>query len=278
MTDQPDMTETAHSDQSSEAPGYEQRFGGTQRLYGAAGLARLKAAKVAVIGIGGVGSWAAEALARSGIGHIVLIDMDDICVTNTNRQIHALTGQVGQLKVAAMESRILAINPDCQVTAIADFISPDNLFSLLPEGLDYVVDAIDSVLPKAALIYHCVRNKISIVTTGGAGGQVDPSRITIDDLSRTVQDPLARNVRQRLRKHHGFSSNPKRKFGVRCVYSTEHLRYPQADGTVCETRPQSDQPMRLDCAAGFGAATMVTGAFGFFAAAEVVNHLTGAAR
>ena len=272
------MTDISNSDQTTEAPGFQERFGGTQRLYGAEGLACLRKAKVAVIGIGGVGSWAAEALARSGVGHIVLIDLDDICVTNTNRQIHAHTGQIGLLKVDAMKSRIEAINPDCQVTAIADFISPDNLFTLLPDDLHYVIDAIDSIKPKAALIYHCVRNKIPIVTTGGAGGQVDPTQITVDDLSRTIQDPLARNVRQRLRKHHGFSSNPKRKMGVRCVYSTEHLRYPQADGTVCETRPERGQPTRLDCASGFGAATMVTGAFGFVAAAEVVNHLTGVAR
>ena len=262
-------------DNSHNAPGYDDRFGGTARLYSQQGLEKLKAATVAVVGIGGVGSWAAEALARSGVGHLVLIDMDDICVTNTNRQIHALNPTVGQLKVTAMRERILQINPDCQVTAVVDFVSPDNLFSVLPEGLDFVIDAIDSVKPKAALIYHCLRNKIPLVTTGGAGGQIDPTKIRVDDLSKTVQDPLARNVRQRLRKHHGLSSNPKRKIGVRCIYSTEHLRFPQSDGTVCNTRPQTDQPTRLDCAGGFGAATMVTGTFGFFAAAEVVNQLTG---
>ena len=269
------MATAINSELEHQPPGYDDRFGGTARLYGQQGLARLKSAKVAVIGIGGVGSWAAEALARSGVGHIVLIDLDDICVTNTNRQIHALNSSIGMLKVTAMRQRIEQINPDCQVTEVIDFVSPDNLFSVLPDGLDYVIDAIDSVKPKAALIYHCLRNKLPIVTTGGAGGQIDPTKILVDDLSKTVQDPLARNVRQRLKKHHGLSSNPKRKIGVRCIYSTEHLRFPQNDGTVCETRPQTDQPTRLDCAGGFGAATMVTGAFGFFAAAEVINHLTG---
>ena len=269
------MSTAIDSDSKDAAPGYDDRFGGTSRLYGKEGLAQLKSAKIAVIGIGGVGSWAAEALARSGVGHLVLIDMDDICITNTNRQIHALNNQIGVLKVTAMRDRILQINPECLVTEVIDFVSPDNLFQLLPDDLDYVIDAIDSVKPKAALIYHCMRNKIPIVTTGGAGGQIDPTKIVVDDLSKTVQDPLARNVRQRLRKHHGVSSNPKRKMGVRCVYSTEHLRFPQDDGTVCETRPPNDLPTRLDCAGGFGAATMVTGAFGFFAAAEVINHLTG---
>lgn len=254
---------------------YDQRFSGTGRLYGEQGINVLQNAQVAIVGIGGVGSWVAEALARTGIGRLIIIDLDDICISNTNRQVHAVEGQIGQLKVDMMKARIEAINPDCQVTAIMDFVTSENMDKLLPDSVDYVVDAIDSIRSKAALINYCVRRKIKIITTGGAGGQIDPSRIVIDDLSRTIQDPLARKLRKLLRKDYGFSTNKKRKFGVRCVFSMEHLRYPKADGSVCHAKPGGDGSTTMDCATGVGAAAMVTGAFGFFAAAEVVNSLTG---
>ncbi|WP_425402625.1 tRNA cyclic N6-threonylcarbamoyladenosine(37) synthase TcdA [Gynuella sunshinyii] len=258
----------------SQHPEYLDRFGGTGRLYSAAGLQALANATVAVIGIGGVGSWVAEALARTGIGHLVLVDLDDICVTNTNRQIHALGGEIGKMKVASMASRIKAINPLCEVTTIEDFLTPENVATIVSRQWDFVVDAIDSVKPKAALINYCVRQKIPIITTGGAGGQIDPLKIQITDLSRTLQDPLAKKVRQILRKDYGFSRDPKKKFGVPCVFSMEALKYPQPDGSVCAVRSPSDSSTRLDCSGGFGAATMVTGTFGFVAAAHVVNKLT----
>ena len=199
---------------------FEQRFGGIGRLYTPEGLAKLRQSHICVIGIGGVGSWAVEALARSGIGKITMIDMDDICVTNINRQIHALTSTVATLKTEAMKTRIAEINPECQVEIIDDFISPDNLADYLNRGYDYVIDAIDSVKTKAALIAYCKRNKIRLITTGGAGGQTDPSQIQIADLSKTIQDPLASKVRSLLRKEYHFSQNPKRKFGVDCVFTT----------------------------------------------------------
>mgnify|MGYP000273889529 CR=1 FL=1 len=253
---------------------YGERFGGTGRLYGQQGVDQLRQAKVAVVGIGGVGSWVAEALARTGIGSISLVDLDDVCVSNINRQIHALDGQVGRLKVSAMAERIKAINPTCEVSEVADFVTPDNVDKLITGDFHYVVDAIDSVKPKAALINHCVRNKIAIITTGGAGGQTDPLQITRGDLSKTTQDPLAKKVRQLLRKHYGFSKNPKRKFGVECIFSTEPLVYPQPDGSVCGTKSVMENGTRLDCAGGFGAAAMVTASFGFAAAARVVEKLT----
>ena len=205
---------------------FEQRFGGIGRLYTPEGLAKLRQSHICVIGIGGVGSWAVEALARSGIGKITMIDMDDICVTNINRQIHALTSTVATLKTEAMKTRIAEINPECQVEIIDDFISPDNLADYLNRGYDYVIDAIDSVKTKAALIAYCKRNKIRLITTGGAGGQTDPSQIQIADLSKTIQDPLASKVRSLLRKEYHFSQNPKRKFGVDCVFSTQPLIFP----------------------------------------------------
>ena len=219
-----------------------------------------------MIGIGGVGSWAVEALARSGIGKITMIDMDDICVTNINRQIHALTSTVATLKTEAMKTRIAEINPECQVEIIDDFISPDNLADYLNRGYDYVIDAIDSVKTKAALIAYCKRNKIRLITTGGAGGQTDPSQIQIADLSKTIQDPLASKVRSLLRKEYHFSQNPKRKFGVDCVFSTQPLIFPKM-GEGCEISAT------MNCANGFGAVTIVTATFAFFAVGRVIDKL-----
>ena len=245
---------------------FEQRFGGIGRLYTPEGLAKLRQSHICVIGIGGVGSWAVEALARSGIGKITMIDMDDICVTNINRQIHALTSTVATLKTEAMKTRIAEINPECQVEIIDDFISPDNLADYLNRGYDYVIDAIDSVKTKAALIAYCKRNKIRLITTGGAGGQTDPSQIQIADLSKTIQDPLASKVRSLLRKEYHFSQNPKRKFGVDCVFSTQPLIFPKmSEG--CEISAT------MNCANGFGAVTIVTATFAFFAVGRVIDKL-----
>lgn len=251
---------------------YSDRFGGIARLYGQEGLARLQAATVCVVGIGGVGSWAAEALARSGIGHLRLIDMDDICVTNSNRQIHAHAGNIGREKVTAMAERITAINPECLVDARFAFATAENMSECL-QGVDYVIDAIDSVKAKVALIAFCKRHKIPVITTGAAGGQIDPTQVSVCDLNKTYNDPLAKKVRSLLRRDHGFSRNEKRTFGVPCVFSTEQLRYPQPDGSVCQQKQFNEAGVKLDCAGGFGSVTMVTGTFGFVAAARVVAKL-----
>ncbi len=252
---------------------FEHRFGGIARLYGAAAVARFREAHVAVIGIGGVGSWVAEALARTAIGHISLFDMDDICVSNINRQIHALDGTVGKLKVEAMAQRLRAINPQVQCHPHMQFVTEKNLDASLNQGFDYVVEATDSVKAKAAIINWCVRHKIPVITSGGAGGQLDPTGIQIADLSRTVHDPLAAKVRAKLRKEYGFSRDPKRKFGVDCVFSVEQLRYPDAQGQICQQKPDAQGPVKLDCATGFGASTCVTATFGLFAASRVINTL-----
>lgn len=245
---------------------YEQRFGGIGRLYTPEGLAKLRQAHICVIGIGGVGSWAVEALARSGIGKMTLIDMDDICVTNINRQIHAMSGTIAQLKTEAMKERVERINPECTVEIIDDFLTPENIPEYLNCGYDYVIDAIDSVRVKAALIAYCKRNKIRLITTGGAGGQTDPTQIQIADLSKTIQDPLASKVRSLLRKEYHFSQNPKRKFGIDCVFSTQPLIFPKM-GEGCEVSAT------MNCANGFGAVTMVTATFGFFAVSRVIDKL-----
>lgn len=246
---------------------YQQRFGGIARLYGQTALERLRQAHICVIGIGGVGSWVVEALARSGVGKMTLIDMDDICVTNINRQLPALTGNIGKLKTEVMKERVQHINPEAEVHIIDDFLSVENLADYLNQGYDYVIDAIDNVKTKAALIAYCKRNKIKVMAIGGAGGQTDPSQIQIADLSKTVQDQLLAKVRSLLRKNYHFSQNPKRKFGIDCVFSTQPLIFPQTEG---------DCPVSatMNCANGFGAATMITATFGFFAVARVIDKLT----
>jgi tRNA A37 threonylcarbamoyladenosine dehydratase len=251
----------------------DQRFGGTQRLYGLTGTEVLRQSHVCVVGIGGVGSWVAEGLVRSALGQITLIDLDDICVTNTNRQIHALLDTVGEAKVDVMAKRISQINPTCRVTQIEDFVTPENVSELINKKYDYVVDATDSIKAKAAMVAHCKRNKIPIITIGGAGGQIDPTQVAVADLSKTIQDPLASKLRSELRRFYNFNTNPKRRFGVDCVFSTEQLRYPQADGSVCMNKTLTDGSVKLDCNNGFGAAVAVTATFGFVASARVIDKL-----
>jgi tRNA A37 threonylcarbamoyladenosine dehydratase len=249
------------------------RFGGIARLYGVRGLQAFARSHVAVIGIGGVGSWAAEALARSGVGRITLFDLDDICVSNINRQLHALDSTVGKMKVEVMAARLKDINPSIQVAAEHVFITPKNIQTYLSKELDVVFDATDSVPAKTAIIAHCSRNKIRLVCSGGAGGQIDPTQIQIADLNRTVQDPLLAKVRNNLRRLHGFSRNPKRKYGVDCVFSTEQARFPQPDGSVCQQRSEEGGPVRLDCASGFGAVTHITATFAFMAVSRILRKL-----
>lgn len=251
----------------------DQRFGGTQRLYGLSGTDILRQSHVCIVGIGGVGSWVAEGLARTALGQMTLIDLDDICVTNTNRQIHALQDTIGEAKVDAMAQRIMQINPACRVTQIEDFVTPDNVSELLNNSYDYVVDATDSIKAKAAMVAHCKRNKIPIITIGGAGGQIDPTQVAVTDLSKTIQDPLAAKLRSQLRRFYNFTTNPKRRFAVDCVYSTEQLRYPQADGSVCSKKTLTDGSVKLDCNNGLGAAVAVTATFGFVASARVIEKL-----
>jgi tRNA A37 threonylcarbamoyladenosine dehydratase len=248
------------------------RFSGIARLYGSEALETFRISKVAVVGVGGVGSWAAEGLARTGFGNIHLIDMDDICVTNTNRQIHTNQSTIGQLKVEAMAQRLKAINPEINAVPVMDFLTKENIKDHL-EGFDFVVDAIDSVKVKAALIAWCKRNKVPIITTGAAGGQMDPTQITIGDLNKTYNDPLARKVRTELRREYNFSRNQQRNYSVMCVYSTEQLNYPQPDGSICKQKAFTDGSVKLDCAVGLGAATMVTATFGLVAASKVAERL-----
>ncbi|HWX10948.1 MAG TPA: tRNA threonylcarbamoyladenosine dehydratase, partial [Trinickia sp.] len=215
----PDVPSAQHLDQDIDHADRARRFSGVARLYGGPALAAFERTHVAVIGIGGVGSWAAEALARSAIGRLTLIDLDNVAESNTNRQIHALDGNYGKPKVEAMAERIALIDRACEVRLVEDFAEPGNFETLLGAGFDYVIDAIDSVRTKTALIAWCVERGQPLITVGGAGGQLDPTRIRIDDLAQTIQDPLLSKVRAQLRKHHGFARGPKAKFKVSAVYS-----------------------------------------------------------
>lgn len=249
----------------------ERRFGGVARLYGNEGASRFRQAHACIVGIGGVGSWAAEAMARNGVGEITLIDLDMVAESNTNRQIHALGEVYGKAKVDAMAERIRSINPDCIVHCIEDFVTPDNVEQMLGKGYSIVIDAIDQVKTKAAMIAFCRRHKLPIVVAGAAGGQLDPTQIRIEDLSKTVQDPLLARLRSILRREYGFSKDGKKKFGIPAVFSTEPLRYPDKDASCDIERG----PAGLNCA-GFGSSVCVTSVFGMVAAAHALNLLARA--
>lgn len=258
----------------SDAIDFERRFGGIARLYGESALTSFKQAHVCVIGVGGVGSWAVEGLARSAIGKITMIDLDHLSESNVNRQLHALTDTLGKSKVDALAERIAQINPYCVVTRIEEFIDPDNVATLIPVGqFDYVIDAIDNTRAKTALVVHCRANHIPLVTIGSAGGQVDPTRIAVCDLSRTEQEPLLARVRKRLRRLHGFPRGTKNKFGIDAVYSTEPVRHPELCVTDDETNSEINEGLNgLNCA-GYGSAVVVTASFGFVAAGLVLRKL-----
>lgn len=250
---------------------FARRFGGVARLYGAAALERFKDAHVCVVGVGGVGSWVVEALARSAVGRLTLIDLDNVAESNVNRQLQATSETLGKAKVLALAERIFQINPFCQVRQVEDFVTPENLDEMIgAQQFDYVIDAIDSVKAKTALIAYCRQHEVRLITIGAAGGQTDPCKIEIRDLSRTEQEPLLALVRKRLRQNFGFPRGSKSKFGIDAVFSMEALAMPET-AEVCDT-DASAGVTGLNCA-GFGSSIVVTASFGLAAAAQVLRHL-----
>jgi tRNA A37 threonylcarbamoyladenosine dehydratase len=252
---------------------YQRRFGGLGRLFGAAGLDRLSRAHVCVVGLGGVGSWAVEALARSGVGELTLVDLDDVCISNVNRQLHALDGELGKPKAEVMARRVQAINPDCVLHPLQAFFVKSNAEEILQTRFDAVLDAIDALSLKCLLIAMCRERGIPILTAGGAGGRRDPTAIEVTDLAFSSHDRLLQGVRRKLRQEHGFPRGD-RPFGVECVLSREQVVYPSKDGSVCTDRAASSD-LRLDCNSGFGTASFVTGAFGLVAASRIVQRIAG---
>ena len=251
-----------------------ERFGGLGRLYGYGALERLARAHVAVIGVGGVGSWTVEALVRSGVGRLTLIDMDDICITNTNRQLPALQGEIGRLKVEVIAERMRKINPGCQIEPVAEFFTESSADRMLAPRFDWVVDAVDRMSIKALIIAKACELELGVLTVGGAGGRRDPTQVRCGDLGRTGGDNLLRQVRKKLRRVHGWAKGEGNEYGVPAIYSAEPQVFPWGDGRVC-AEPELGMNLRMDCASGFGAACFVTGVFGFAAAAEIVRRIAG---
>jgi tRNA A37 threonylcarbamoyladenosine dehydratase len=249
------------------------RFGGIIRLYGTRAFLKLQQSHALIVGIGGVGSWTAEALCRSGFGAISLIDMDDICITNSNRQVHTLDENIGQLKTKTMATRLQSINPEIEVNSKEDFLDKNNLSKYINQNYSIIIDAIDNAIDKTELIAFCTKNNIPIITVGSSGGKKDPSRITFGDLQKTTGDPLFAKIRNNLRRYHGFSRNTKKNFGVEAIYSEESMVFPDDQGEICTTKSFLEGHEKLDCSGGYGAATMVTASFGFLAASRAIEML-----
>ena len=258
----------------------QHRFGGIARLYGQPALERFLGARVAVIGVGGVGSWAVESLARSGVGNLTLVDLDEICVTNVNRQLHAMDGQIGRQKTEAMADRAQAIHPTADVTIVPRFFTESSAAEILDAGFDAVIDAIDTTRHKALLLAECRRRGIFTVTCGGAGGRRDPTRIRVADLAYSGKDPLLHQLRRSLRNDHGFPKTPlgskPEPLGIDAVFSHEPQMFSTCDGGVSTERPDTGG-QRLGCASGFGSVTHVTAAFGLTAAGCVLEMLAARA-
>ncbi|MBV7540586.1 ThiF family adenylyltransferase [Acidovorax sp. sic0104] len=258
------MAPEVFSADAEPAVDVDRRFGGLERLYGVAGASRIRQAHVAIIGIGGVGSWAAEALARSGVGQITLVDMDHVAESNINRQIHALTDTVGQAKVVAMQHRITQINPDCMVHCVDDFASPENWPGILPIEVDAVIDACDQVKAKTAMAAWARSRGVLHIAVGAAGGKRYAHKVDIEDLAHTTHDPLLAQVRYRLRKEHRAPRDGK-KIGVACVFSREAVSAPDASCNI-------DGDGSLNCH-GYGSVVAVTATFGQCAAGWVLDQL-----
>jgi len=247
----------------------ERRFGGLARLFGVEGSTRIRAAHVAVVGIGGVGSWAAEALARSGVGRLTLIDLDHVAESNINRQIHALSTTLGQAKVHAMAERIALINPACRVECVEEFVEPANWPAILPGPVDAVIDACDQVRAKTAMAAWALQNRRPFITVGAAGGKRLAHKVDVDDLAHTTHDPLLAQLRYRLRREHGAARDGRR-MGIACVFSREAVAPPHASCAVQEGDGT------LNCH-GYGSSVAVTATFGQCAAVWVLDGLTGRA-
>lgn len=250
------------------------RFSGIGRLYGLEALESFQRAHIAIIGIGGVGSWAAESLARSGVGRFTLVDLDDLCVTNTNRQIHATASAMGRSKAQVMAERLREINPEIEVTVRQEFFTEANAEEILATAFDAVVDAIDSMRPKCDLLSSCRRMGLPVFTSGGAGGRSEVTKIEIGDLSRSHGCALLLQVRRNLRNHYQFPAGGKKtpKFGITAVFSSEQPRYPTADGCTSLQRPE-EMPAGLRCDAGYGTVTHITASFGLALAGEILKTL-----
>ena len=251
------------------------RFGGLERLYGVPGAQRIRDAHVAVVGVGGVGSWAVEALARSGVGQLTLIDLDHVSESNINRQIQALDDTLGQAKVTALRDRIAHIHPGCQVHCVEEFVDVGNWPQLLPAPVDAVIDACDQVRAKTVLAAWALRERTLLVSVGAAGGKRLAHRVDIDDLSNTTHDPLLAQLRYRLRREHG-APREGRKLGVACVFSREAVQAPDVACSATDGADGADRDGSLNCH-GYGSVVAVTATFGQCAAGWILDRIAAGA-
>ena len=256
-----------------ELDDYESRFGGIGRLFGRRALEKIRHSRILIIGVGGVGSWVAESLARTGVGFMGLVDLDDICVTNINRQILATNSSVGKFKVDVMKERLLDINPYCVIETKQCFFNPKNLETIFDAPYDFVVDACDDFTNKCLLIDYCRKNNIPLVVMGGAGGKVDPLQVRVSDMATSANDRLLYRLRKKLRQEFNFPKENEGDFGVWSVWSHERAVYPTADGCTT-TKPPAGLSKNMDCNEGFGSVSFVTGAFAFATSSLVIRELT----
>lgn len=268
-----------HADVQANESETERRFGGLARLFGPLACDALRHAQVAIVGIGGVGSWTAEALARHGVGALTLIDLDHVAESNINRQVHALSETLGQAKVEAMASRIRGINPECRLTLVDDFLTPDNVSEVLPESLDVVIDCTDQMSAKVAMVLQARARRQHLVVCGGAGGKTDLLALRAGDLSEATHDALLARLRNMLRKQHGFArasaeaGKPRKrvpKMGVRVLWLDQPTILPQAWQS---SQKDSDAALQGLSCAGYGSSVTVTASMGLAAAAEAVNKI-----
>jgi tRNA A37 threonylcarbamoyladenosine dehydratase len=258
--------------ESQELSAYDFRFSGISRLVGKSLFTSLKDAHILVVGAGGVGSWAVEALARSGIGSLTLVDPDEVCLSNTNRQLHALLPNIGKSKIQLLKERVELINPECKISTIQEFYTKETSEEILSSPYTYVIDAIDSLQYKCHLIASCKQKNIPILTVGASGGRFNPTLIKVGDLGEAINDKLLMRVRKKLRNDYGFPEGKNIFFDVDCVFSTEKTSFPNSEGEVCLTREENSN-LKLDCQSGLGTATFVTGTFGFIAAYRILAKL-----
>lgn len=248
-------------------------FASISRLFGQQGLDKLQKSHVAIIGLGGVGSWIAEALARSAVGELTLVDLDEVCISNINRQVQALHSTVGQSKIEVISKRLLDINPSIKLHLVHDFFDQSNHQDILKDHYAFVVDAIDGLKNKCLVVDQCLKKKIPVITIGAAAGKTDPTKIKVADLALSREDMLLMRMRKKLRRQYSFPKGKKAHFGVDCVYSEEQCLYPTTEGDVCLQKDPNIQG-KLDCESGLGTASFVTGSFAFMAASHIVKKIT----
>ncbi len=265
------------TDNSTEYSLYDSKFSGISRLYGKAGLNNIKNAHVLIAGLGGVGSWATEAIVRSGVGKITIVDPDDICVTNANRQLHAVEGTYGKFKADVLKERMLLINPELKIEVVKEFLGEKNIADIFTKNNlgvpHHVIDGIDSMKHKIAIIIYCRDHKIPMVTVGATAGKWDPTKLKAGDLGDSFNDKLVMRVRKKLRAYYDYPPTEKIHYGIDCVFSIEQAVFPDGQGGICHLTPEVESK-RLDCFTGMGSATFVTGSAGFIAASIVIKNLS----